>query len=201
MTEPNPDQETNLSPHARKESEHAQRQQEQQIKEQAFQNRKNKKKILHYTIGIIVLLLIGWLVFRAIKVEPPYTQGQVHWHAKLVMEACGKSLDLPRVPAGKSHLGTGLLHNHDDNIIHVEGQVIKQSEITLGKFMDSIRVPFSDTQLFNFKTGTNCPNSTSPSIIRMFVNNKSSTEFRDYIIQPAEDAEQQIIQLVFGPES
>lgn len=67
------------------------------------------------------------------------TKGPVHWHADLEIWACGNQLEL-RDPSGFSNRGgSPLLHEHDDQRLHVEGVVVdQQNDVTLGKLIREV---------------------------------------------------------------
>ena len=130
-------------------------------------------------------MIAGFFVYGVLTAEPPYTQGQVHWHSKVDIEICGKKIDLPRIPYGQGHLGSAVLHTHDDNVAHIEGQIIKKEDASLGKFMDLIGVKFLETQIFDKKNGDECEGI--PGSLKMFVNGERSDEFRNHVLKDGEE--------------
>jgi hypothetical protein len=66
------------------------------------------------------------------------TGGPVHWHADFEIWKCGERLGLKDPTGIENRIGTPLLHEHNDNRIHVEGTVVKKTEITLGEFFKVI---------------------------------------------------------------
>jgi len=193
--------ERKLTRHEQKELERKKREDEHRKAELERVHKKQTKKIVTWFIIIVVLAGIGWWVVETIRnAEPPYMPAPGHYHALLDMEVCGKKVDLPRVPPGQGHFGTALLHTHDDNIVHVEGQAFKKEEIMLGRFMDAIGVPFAENQLFDKHNGDVCEEGGKPGKLKMFVNDKPNNDFRNYVILSTEDAQQQVIKLVFAPE-
>ncbi len=66
--------------------------------------------------------------------------GPVHWHADFEAWACGVQLEL-RNPSGflSNKIGTPILHEHNDQRIHLEGVVVDTStDATLGHFMNVV---------------------------------------------------------------
>ncbi len=109
--------------------------------------------------------------------SPPQT---VHWHVKLDIQMCGENRDLPRIPPGQHHLGTSLLHTHDDNIIHVEGTITQTTDLTLGEFMDVLGLDFSETEFMGKSNGDTCGGVAGKW--KMLLNGEESSLFRSYTI-------------------
>ncbi|MBI4399830.1 hypothetical protein HY570_03695 [Candidatus Micrarchaeota archaeon] len=142
------------------------------------------KKIGIYLIAGTILFGLVYILYGAVA----YSSGPlVHWHANVTIETCGLQVDLPRIPSGASHLGNDLLHTHDDNVIHVEGVVKSDNDIKLGAFFDAIKVPFSENQIYNFKNGEGCSANSSPGKVKMLVDGKENTEFRNHVVKDQED--------------
>ncbi len=172
-----------------------------------------KKKIRKMFVWLVTVALLALAVYGLTQLtfEKPYARN-IHWHALLDIQICGEKRNLPlskggNTVHGQSFLGEPLIHTHDDNVIHVEGTVLKPEDISLGTFFDAIEVPFSETQLFEKKNGDVCAGGTDkmtnttatgkPGAVKMFVNSKPSTEFRNYGIKPTEDGKQQVVKIVF----
>ena len=192
---------TSVSPHEHKEQARQKRQEEFLVQENKRKKQVLWKKRRNWAVAILVLAALAWYAATTMRSSSSYTSGEVHWHALLEMQICGKNVNLPRLGDGEHHLGLPLLHTHDDNTIHVEGQVFRKEDIVLGKFMDAVGVPFSTTQLFDKHNGDVCPGTDEPGVLRMSVDNKPSADFRDYVIQPTTDGNKQVIRLSFGAES
>lgn len=106
----------------------------------------------------------------------------VHWHANLRILVCG---DERKIPVNK---GEPLLHTHRDaNRIHIEGLIQGPSDVTLGKFMNAVGVPFSETQVFDITNGEGC--NGQPGVWKMTVNDASSEEFENYAINDGDNIE------------
>ncbi len=92
-------------------------------------------------IWILIAIFAVFLIYKWVASIPkPYTSSPVHWHADFQLIACGKSMNLPRVPVGAGHLGGGLLHTHDDNKVHLEGQIWKKEDARIKTFIDAINL-------------------------------------------------------------
>ncbi len=158
-----------------------------------------QKKYIVWMIVLVVLIggaIYGWKYLKATTPEALYTANPVHWHAKFEVELCGQKQDFSSYGAGSSHAGSPLLHTHGDEIIHIEGQVIKKEDIALGKFFDDINVLFDQGRIMDKKNGDECsPGKTGQ--VKMFVNDKPNDEFRNYIPFATEKAEEDRIRIVF----
>ncbi len=139
-------------------------------------------------IGVIVIVIVFlFMQFQGNGPNSgPYSKVQIHWHATLKVFICGEEKQMP-VPIGQSHLGTPLLHTHEDRRIHIEGTVWKPEDITMGKYMDAIGLNFRDDQLLDKKNGDLC--SEQPGKVKLFVNKKESPELANYIIKEGDNYE------------
>ncbi len=66
------------------------------------------------------------------------TRGPVHWHADFEIWVCDKSLDISDPTGLMNRIGTPVLHEHNDNRIHVEGVPIRKRDASLGRFFHVI---------------------------------------------------------------
>lgn len=182
-----------LSKHERRELEKQKQEEQKQLQQHAQDSKKAlKKKIVWAIVAVAVVALIYW-GFTAIKNMPkPYTSTEVHWHALVDIELCGKKTDLPRVGAGAHHRGMPLLHTHDDNKIHIEGQIFKREDIALGKFMDAVGAKFSNETIMEHRNGDKCPDGKEGTV-KMFVNGIPNNEFRDWVPR-----DNDVVKIVFG---
>lgn len=173
--------EPSLSSHERKDLERKERG-EQRRKEQESHEAGARKKKLFWRIlaGVIILGIAYGFYWSYTTREKPFTAGEVHWHTALEMSICGKHKNLPRVLPGAGHLGEVLLHTHDDDIVHVEGRVYKQEQITLGAFFDAINVPFGEDRFFEKKNNDLCDGK--PGKVKMWLDGKESTAFRNLLV-------------------
>ncbi len=188
-------EEKKLSAHEMQELKRKQREEEEQKIVGEKRRKKLFKRVLVYGIIILIVGGLGFWFYKAFQGTSAYTKGQVHWHVLLDIEICGEKRDLPRVPPGLSHLGSALLHTHDDNTIHVEGTVRKEEDVKLGKFFDAINAEFDKDKIMDKKNGDLCDGKAGS--VKMFVNDAENNEFRDYIIKDTFDAKKQVIKIVF----
>ncbi len=152
--------------------------------------RKLKSIAMYALVGIALVLLIYWLF--SIAGQETYTQGQVHWHAGLAISACGEPIPLPRPQGGSVHgqqfVGTPFMHLHAEPAIHIEGVVRKKEDITLGKFMESIDMPFTATTLLDRTNGDLCPDG-KPGAVTLLVNGASNPELDQKAVVDGEEYE------------
>lgn len=174
----------------------------EQRRQQAIESGKNRRssakrnRLAMYSVIILVIAGLSYGTFSLATSAPPAANnangyqlpsGPVHWHATLSIYICGELRSIP-TPVGQQHLGSPLLHTHEDALIHIEGVVTSPSDITLGKFFDFIFVKFSQTEIMDRKNGDACPNDQQGSV-RMSVNGIPSAEFRDYVVMDGDRIE------------
>ncbi|HLD80772.1 MAG TPA: hypothetical protein VJA40_02110 [archaeon] len=94
---------------------------------------------------------------------------------------CGEVKNLPYPPPGQSHLGSGLLHIHNEpeHYIHQEGRLNVSDPSKLGSFFDNIGVKFSSTELWDKKNGDVCENTGLPGKVVFKVNGVESNLYRN----------------------
>lgn len=152
--------------------------------------RKLKSVAVYASMGGALVLLIYWLV--SIAGQETYTQGQVHWHAGLAISACGEPIPLPRPQGGSVHgqqfVGTPFMHLHAEPAIHIEGVVRKKEDITLGRFMESIDMPFTAETLLGHTNGDLCPDG-KPGTVTLLVNGARNPELDQKVIVDGEKYE------------
>lgn len=112
-------------------------------------------------------VLIGVTFFKTVKSE---TNGPVHWHADFEIYNCGEFVDLIDPVGLTNRIGTSVLHEHGDNRIHVEGEVMQHHDIDLESFFDVVGGTFTDTELtvptqdrgeLTVKNGQSCSTNTA----------------------------------------
>lgn len=92
----------------------------------------------------ITLLMSGSTIYVNTISE---TGGPVHWHADFEVWKCGQSVDLLDPTGIENRIGTPVLHEHNDFRLHVEGTVVRKSDISLGEFFSVIGGSLSDTSM------------------------------------------------------
>ncbi|MEK6862001.1 MAG: hypothetical protein AABY07_08610 [Nanoarchaeota archaeon] len=180
-----------LSKHELKELRKKEKEEQNTVEEEKKDAQKFKKNIIKYSIIGIILIVVVYFAFKMFsgpKVES-YTKGPVHWHAELNVYICGKKVGVPEeLPQGQHHLGLPLLHTHADGLIHIEGQIWKKEDITLGAYMDAINVPFANNTIIDYKNDGMC-NDGKSNKIKMLVNGEESSEFRNYVVNDKDKIE------------
>lgn len=193
-----------LSAHDKREHQKKQREEaheQKDVEKELKQRNKNYFWIIITIISIIAFAgIVGWLLMNK---KENYTDRSVHWHVLLDIEICGEKQDIRGGKASgnmanSAMYGPHLLHHHNDNTIHIEGQIIKKEDIALGNFFDGIDIPFDKDKIMDKKNGDLC--GDKPGVLKMYVNNQPRTDFREFIPSAVEDARKQIVKLVFEPE-
>ena len=127
--------------------------------------------------------------------------GPVHWHAEYEIWDCGEQLELGDPEGLSNKVGSATLHEHNDNWIHLEGVVTKESEASLGKYFDivggdisddSFRIPTNEG-LISRHNGDLCPDG-SEGLMQVFI---YQTENKVYTQQKIKDPKNYLI----SPES
>ena len=110
-----------------------------------------EKKLKKYKkwlfLGIIIPVIITTLYLVASTVYLNLiseTKGPVHWHADFEIWNCGKKINLIDPKGLSNRIGTSVLHEHNDDRIHVEGVVVNYTKVDLSSFFEVI---FSGGQL------------------------------------------------------
>ncbi len=153
----------------------------------AYGNRldESKKTIIFAIIVIVSILTTAFLVGQTIALSTTsWSKGLVHWHADFEIWTCGEKQTLPEPTGLWSRVGTGDLHHHGDYRMHVEGVIKEREDATLGKFFDTIDVPFGNDMLMGMMNGDMCP-SGGQGTVKMYVNGDLyQGDYRDYVIAP-----------------
>ncbi len=194
-----------LTGHERREQAKKAKEEAREQKESAQEAKEQKKSYFWIAVTLIVLIAFAggvWWLYTHKK--ETYTDGPVHWHVLLDIRICGEKRDIRGGKTSgnmgdKAMYGPHLLHHHNDNTIHIEGQIIKKEDIALGNFFDGIDIPFDKDKIMDKKNGDLCPDGR-PGVLKMYVNDQPRTDFRDYVPFAVQDARKQIVKLVFEPE-
>lgn len=158
---------------------------------------RNIKKIIGWGVALLIIVGVFFLVVRsAARNEQPYTAEPIHWHAHLSIKICGAAIAWSRGSA-EEHFGTPLFHTHGDDVLHVEGRVIKKQDIMLGRFFtDTLKQSFDGSRLYDKKNGDACSNGKQGSVM-MSVNDIPNKDFERYVIQANGKPEDQRIEIKF----
>lgn len=137
--------------------------------------------LIYGIIGLIPALIIFGVVKGILDAANSFTDTAVHWHASIAYEACGESLDLK--DAGKM----GIIHGHDDDQVHVEGLILKESDIALSNFFKAVNLTITSEQLEDYKNGDVCENTGEPGQVAFYVNEEKYENLSQIIIQDKQD--------------
>ena len=161
---------------------------------QEIKTEKSNKLLLYGGAALAVIILIG--IFLSLPKSEPvdletgtlsFPLGNIHWHATPLVYVCGENIPTP-VPTPGTHLGSNLLHTHDDRLAHVEGSVASPNQITLGIYMANIGMRFSETQLVDKKNGDLCPDGETGTV-KLVVNEVENTQLNNYVIRDGDTME------------
>ena len=150
--------------------------------------KKRNKKLIKWSFIILIaggFVYGAYFLFSGEKIET-YSNGPVHWHANIKVFVCGNEIEMPS-PFGNQHIGTPLLHTHDDRLIHIEGRVLKAEDITLGKYMGNIGMNFKNDEIIDKKNGDFCGDNARK--VKLFVGGVENMELVDYVIKDGESYE------------
>lgn len=130
--------------------------------------------ILSLAVIFATLGLMGTTIER--NLSSP-TGGPVHWHADYRIVVCGTAYEILDPGSMLSNkVGTPILHEHNDNRIHIEGTPRALKEVSLGSFFRVIggelstdHLAFTDDQgaLIEKTTGDLC--TDTPGTLRVFI--------------------------------
>ena len=173
-----------LSKHQQKKLRKQERETGKESAERNLQNKQRRKSLIQYgIIGAVLLGLVG-LGYGFVQLLPEgsgtYTQAPIHWHASLEIVTCGQTRELP-MPLPGQHLGTGLLHTHEDQLIHIEGVIPNADAIKLGRYMDNIGLHFKNNEILDYQNGELC--NGKPGSVKLLVNGEENNLFTDYVIK------------------
>lgn len=150
-----------------------------------------QKHILFWSIAIPIavstLYLIGSTIYMNLVSE---SDGPVHWHADFEIWACGEKITLKDPSGLDNKIGTPVLHEHNDNRIHVEGVLIKLQEASLENFFHQVGGEFDEGILsiptnsgeFSMKNGDLCNGKRGKWYT--FVNGELISDASHYVLSP-----------------
>ena len=162
---------------------------------QEFETKEKKNQYLLYGGAIIAVVIVVGIFLSLPKPEPvdfdtgslSFPLGNIHWHTTPLVYVCGENIPTPTPTPGK-HLGSNLLHTHDDRQAHIEGRVNSPSQITVGAYMANIGMRFSETQLTDKNNGDLCPSGQAGSV-KLFVNGTENNQLNNYVMRDGDRIE------------
>lgn len=104
---------------------------------------KEKSEWLKYLLfaGFVVVILANTIYLSASTIylnQQSTTGGPVHWHADFEIWKCDKEIELLDPRGFSNKVGTEVVHEHNDNRIHIEGVILEKHQASLGHFFESI---------------------------------------------------------------
>ena len=166
------------TPLTKKEKQEIKRQEKLEAREATI-NKRRVRRIINWTIGLVLVILpIGGLIWYS-ATRPPIPESDIvsrnglHWHPELAIYVKGVKQEIP------TNLGMGgvemPVHTHDSTgVIHLEmSGLVRKENITLGQFF---KVWGKDMGSF----GTN---------MKMTVDGKENTDYGNYIMQDKDKIE------------
>lgn len=167
---------------------------------------KQKSEILNYLLfgGIALVILANsiYLVASTLYLNNISTsKGPVHHHADFEIWDCGKALDLVNPEGWSNKIGTSTYHEHNDKRLHIEGVIVKDSDVNLGRFFEVIGGELTNTSIIvptignvtSRKTGDLCENGEVGELqVFLFKTNEEAksftqqklADFPNYVITP-----------------
>ncbi len=102
-----------------------------------------KTEKIKYTLFILISLIIilttiylsGTTIYLNIISE---TGGPVHWHSDFEIWNCGEEVNLISPTGLTNKVGNPVLHEHNDNRVHVEGVLLEKKHADLHSFFEVI---------------------------------------------------------------
>lgn len=146
--------------------------------------------LLTVTVGFATIGLVGTTISE--NINSP-TGGPVHWHADYLISVCGEYKELIDPRGFINKVGSPLLHEHNDDRIHLEGTPSSFDVAELGHFFETVggelhsdhmTLPTPDG-VVTVQNGDEC--NGEPGVLRVFV---ESEEDLDRVWHLEEDPEQ-----------
>lgn len=107
--------------------------------------------VLHFLFWPIIAVIVavtayvaGSTIYLNVVSE---TGGPVHWHADYEIWKCGEQHQLADPEGFSNRVGETVLHEHNDNRMHIEGVVVDYSDVSIGSFFRSVGGDLHNGQL------------------------------------------------------
>lgn len=158
-----------------------------------FKPIKNSVKMLIFWL-MVLPIIFSTLYISAMTIQEniiSVTGGPVHWHADYEVWVCGQKLDLINPEFPRNKIGSPLLHEHNDDRIHVEGTVNDLKDVSLGKYFSVIggfltneRISYASSEgPISYSNGEKCPDGTTGEI-KVYVNGQRLADYGNYVLYP-----------------
>ena len=146
------------------------------------------EKIKYLLFGLLVVIILANTIYLSGSTiylnQISLTKGPVHYHADFEIWNCGKKVDIADPKGLSNKVGTEVVHEHNDDRIHIEGVILDKHQASLGHFFDVVGGPslesemrclgeFVKPQVFVYKTDGSS-----------FSQQKLVSNPQDYVISP-----------------
>ena len=146
-----------------------------------FKGKNEKLKYLFFgIIALVVLVNTSYLSFSTIYLnQQSTTGGPVHWHADFEIYNCGQKVEIKNPEGFSNKVGTEVVHEHNDNRIHIEGVILDKHDAGIRHFIeaiggelhkDQIAIP-TENGLLQLENGQMCSNQVG--VLQVFVYKQS----------------------------
>ncbi len=161
------------------------------LKKERQKNKRSTKTIIQTIVWVLVFGLLVYGVFWVVTL-PKFPQSEIisnnglHIHSTLSIIVNGKKIGIPAdVGIGATYHSP--MHTHKtDGVIHMEySGVVKSKDLILGKFFDIWGKKFNKNSFMG--------NSLKDGVVKMTVNGKENTEFKNYSMKDGD-----IIDIVYN---
>lgn len=143
---------------------------------QYYYKNKQRKRAVFILLVLAILAptfyLGGSTLFLNVTSE---TSGPVHWHADYEVWRCGEKLDLIDPTGLSNKVGVAVLHEHNDDRVHVEGVPFIREVASLGRYFHVIGGDLGETS-FTYPTNDGIvtvnngePCNGNPGEVQVFV--------------------------------
>lgn len=163
---------------------------------------RNKSEFFKYLFfgGFVLVSFLTTLYLGGSTIylnQKSVTGGPVHYHADFEIYNCGQKVELKDPEGFSNRIGSEVVHEHDDDRIHVEGVILSEHDASLEHFFETIggqlhkdhmAVPTRDG-LLELKNDLRCPDGQT-AYLQVFVH-KTQNQF--FSQQKLEDPENYII--------
>ncbi|MBI3103976.1 hypothetical protein HYZ05_03470 [Candidatus Daviesbacteria bacterium] len=162
---------------------------------------RNKSEFFKYLLfgGFVLISLLTTLYLGGSTIylnQKSVTGGPVHYHADFEIYNCGEKVEL-KDPQGLSNkIGSEVVHEHNDDRIHIEGVILDEHDASIGHFIkqiggelrrDHLIIPAEDG-LLELENGQRCDGQVGS--VQVFV---YQTEDQYFTRQKLTDPEDYII--------
>lgn len=127
------------------------------------------------------------------------TSGPVHYHADFEIFKCGHKIEL-KDPEGLSNkIGTEVIHEHNDDRVHIEGVLLDKHQASISHFFENIGGKLTNIKLvvptnegmMSFENGDLCPDGKQATLQAFVYQTKDGvytqsrlSDPKNYIISP-----------------